>query len=260
MIPQTYLHFKASSSDMGEYMDLGLPPPASIQKWNIGYSICWLIDGYFGTKAGQEYLNDIIARLFLTMPSISERLLFEPREYTDPKQKCTLRDFWPLVEKAKKHKVGVSHNSVGKDAIFVALKVWIELRIREQGEGRTVAYSILESFAFNMFEDKAKDKSTLRAKCRSIWEWYDARGWKNTRYLHYTKKDKEQVMATRRERALLNAEKRAKEAKAKVLNCVTGLMSSEYKKKNGDWNVAKIAKDMRLSRTTVYKYLKEVKD
>lgn len=239
---------------MGEYMSLGLPPPASVQKWNIGYSICWLIDGYFGTKRGKEYLNDIIARLFLTMPSISERLLFEPREYTDLKQKCTLRDFWPLVEKAKKHKVGVSHNSVGKDAIFVALKVWVELRIKEQGEGRAVAYSILESFAFNMFEDRAKDKSTLRAKCRSVWDWYEERGWKNTRYLHYEKKDEREVMATRQEQIIKARAALQQQKKEKVYKAIAGLQFFQEK-----LSARIVAAAAGVAVNTASKYLKEWK-
>lgn len=244
---------------MGEYMDLGLPPPASLQKWNIGYSICWLIDGYFGTKAGQEYLNDIIARLFLTMPSISERLLFEPREYTNPQQVVTLRDFWMLKEKPKKHKAGVSHNSVGKDAIFVALKVWLELRIKEQGEGRTVPFSLLESFAFNMFEDKAKDKSTLRAKCRSIWNWYDARGWRNTRYLHYTKKDKEQVMATRKEHIAKVNQNRKMKSKLAIKTVLEDMFThDQIRYQNGKLKVNAIAELAGISTKTVAKYLKEM--
>lgn len=104
----------------------------------------------------------------------------------------------------------------------------------------------VERIARSVLKYNLEDKNHIGAA--KVWNWDG-----------YIKKDEGEVMATRRERALLNAEKRAKEAKAKVLNCVTGLMSSEYKKKNGDWNVAKIAKDMRLSRTTVYKYLKEYK-
>jgi len=239
---------------MGEYMDLGLPTPASIQRWNIGYSICWLVDGYFGTKRGKEYLNDIIARLFLTMPSISERLLFEPREYTDPKQIHTLRDFWMLKEKAKKYKVGLTHNSVGKDAIFVALKVWVELRIKEQGEGRTVPYSLLESFAFNMFVDKTKDKSTLRAKCRSIWNWYYNREWKRTKYLNYNKKDKEQVVATRQEQIVKARAALQQQKKEKVYKAIAGLQFFQEK-----LSVRSVAAAAGVAINTAAKYLKEYK-
>lgn len=73
---------------------------------------------------------------------------------------------------------------------------------------------------------------------------------------NWVKKPKEEVMATRRERALLNAEKREREARNKVINCVTGLMSSEYKKKSGAWHIGKIAKDVNLTEKTVSKHLK----
>lgn len=237
---------------MGEFLDIGLPSPASIIKWNLGYSICWLIDGYFGTKQGKEYLNDIIARLFLTMPSISERLLFEPREYTDKKQIHKLKDFWPLVEKAKKHKVGISHNSVGKDAIFVALKVWVELRIQEQGKGRTVPYSLLESFAFSMFEDKAKDKSTLKAKCRSIWNWYEERGWKNTKYLKYEKKNEREVMATRQEQIKKARKALQEQKKEKVYKAIVAL-----KFFNEKITARNVAEHAGVAINTSAKYIKE---
>ena len=33
----------------------------------------------------------------------------------------------------------------------------------------------------------------------------------------------------------------------------------EYKKPNGNWNISKIAKDLKMSRTTVYKFIDEEK-
>ena len=159
-----------------------------------------------------------------------------------------------MVEKAKKHNTGVSHNSVGKDAIFVALKVWVELRIKEQGEGRTVAYSILESFAFNMFEDKAKDKSTLKAKCRSIWNWYEERGWKNTRYLNYEKKGKEEVMATRQEQIVKARAALQQQKKEKVYKAIAGLQFFQEK-----LSARSVAAAAGVAVNTAAKYLKEYK-
>lgn len=64
-------------------------------------------------------------------------------------------------------------------------------------------------------------------------------------------------MATRQEHAKKMTKKRVKETKSKINNCINGMFTFEYKKKNGDWNISKIAKDSGTSRTTVYKYLEQ---
>jgi hypothetical protein len=181
--------------------------------------------------------------------------MWEPKqEHKQVDRVYKLKEFQELKSLTRKYVPKLNGHMAGNDPKFWELKLYIEHRIRDNGgEGSYVAFDMVLNHALAFYE--FKDLSTARAKTRNIWNWYESREFKYHILKH--KKDKEQVMATRRERALLNAQKRAKEAQAKVLNCVTGLMSSEYKKKNGDWNVAKIAKDMRLSRTTVYKYLRE---
>ncbi len=64
-------------------------------------------------------------------------------------------------------------------------------------------------------------------------------------------------MASRQEHAKKMTQKRVKETKVKINNCINGMFTFEYKKKNGDWNISKIAKDSGTSRTTVYKYLEQ---
>ena len=51
--------------------------------------------------------------------------------------------------------------------------------------------------------------------------------------------------------------KRVKSTKEKIFNCTRGLISFDYIKEDGSWNISKIAKDTGTSRTTVYKYLKK---
>jgi hypothetical protein len=41
-----------------------------------------------------------------------------------------------------------------------------------------------------------------------------------------------------------------------VINAITGLYADEYKKKNGKWNFKKIAKEIKLDKRTVAKYVK----
>ena len=51
--------------------------------------------------------------------------------------------------------------------------------------------------------------------------------------------------------------KEAEANRAKVINAMTGLMSSEYKKKNGKWHIKKICEATNLTHNTVSKYVKE---
>lgn len=66
---------------------------------------------------------------------------------------------------------------------------------------------------------------------------------------------------TRVERAKTNSIKREKEAKEKVQNAITGLMAdSMFKKKNGTWNIVKIAEYLKMGRATVTKHLKALSE
>lgn len=64
-------------------------------------------------------------------------------------------------------------------------------------------------------------------------------------------------MATRKQQAKKMTAKKVKTTKEKIFNCTRGLIYFDYIKKDGSWNISKIAKDTGTSRTTVYKYLKK---
>ena len=100
-------------------------------------------------------------------------------------------------------------------------------------------YDELESFAISNFIEEAKDRSTLKAKCKNIFNWYLERNFELTQTV-YIKKDKDLVMATRQEHAKRIHTKLANDTKKKVLNCITGMFKDEYRKKDGSWNVTKI--------------------
>jgi hypothetical protein len=131
------------------------------------------------------------------------------------------------------------------------LKLHAEVIIKEKG---IFSYDELEDFAISNFIDKAKDRSTLKAKCRNIFNWYLERNFELTKTV-YVKKNQGEVMATREAHARNMTKKREEKARKKVLNCITGMFSYEYKKKSGVWNISKIAKDSGTSRNTVMKYL-----
>jgi len=153
----------------------------------------------------------------------------------------------------KKVKAPARADSFG-DMVFWSIKLYCEDLIRANG---IAGYEQLEDFALNNFLHK-KDRSTLKAKCRSIWKWYEARDWKLQE--RRTKKSKGEVMATRQEHAKTMAQTKALKAKTKVINAITGLMAETYKKKNGSWNAKAIANDLKMSQPTVAKYIREYQD
>ena len=67
-------------------------------------------------------------------------------------------------------------------------------------------------------------------------------------------------MATRQQNMIKLNKDKAEKAKRVIVGLITGLTSFEYKKPNGDWNVSKLAKDTKLTRPTIYKYLEEFKE
>ena len=131
------------------------------------------------------------------------------------------------------------------------MKLHAEIIIKEKG---IFSYDELIDFALINFIDKAKDRSTLKAKCKNIFNWYLERNFELTQTV-YVKKEKDLVMATRQEHAKKITKNTSEKYKKKVLNLITGIFKDEYRKKDGSWNVTKIANDSGTTRPTVMKYL-----
>lgn len=239
-----------------EWIDEGLPTPSYLEHINKGYLIAWAIDGYFGTQKGTEYLNDIIARVLITFKDLKPK-----RQYYKPKIESAshyLPKIYKLQElqnlKSLRNKIKAPSRADNfDDHIFWSIKLFCEDLIRDQG---LPTFSQLEDFAYSNFEHK--DKSTLRAKCRSIFNWYETTNWS----LPYKRKTKtaEELKLTRQERAAANTKAREEKALAKVTNAITGLMAATYKKKTGSWNVTKISEDTNLDRRTVSKHIKNIEN
>jgi hypothetical protein len=134
---------------------------------------------------------------------------------------------------------------IGQDNVFWSIKLYTEALIKESGEGNIVSYSLIESFAFERFIDRTKDKSTLKAKCRSIWNWYEQRGW--------TIPKREGLGMSRQEGAKKAHTKKAKDTKNKVEKAIQGLLFMQEK-----INIANVARDANVDRNTAKKYLIEL--
>jgi len=141
------------------------------------------------------------------------------------------------------------------DNTFWELKLWIEYGIQNNGgEGSFVVFASLLEHALEFYD--FKDNSTAKAKCRNIWNWYEARGW-TYHILKKSSKTEEEILLTRQERARSNAKAKAEKTRKAVINAITGLYADEYKKVNGKWHIKRIAEAINIDPRVVSKYIKQ---
>ena len=243
----------SSNSDITELFGNSIPYPHGHYYSNEVNRIIyyWLLDGFFDTKKGFQYLNDLIARFKLSADCSLYNIKRTQTEYNFKPIK--LKQFQGLKSLANDKLIEKYQRleTRANDYVFWCLKLYAEDLIRKDG---LIIWNVFENWAFDNFLDKAKDKSTLKAKCRNVFNWYLERDWKIGR-VKRTTKTKVEIMATRQEHAIKIAKKNSEDTKKKVLNCITGMFGHEYKKSNGTWNISKIAKDSGTTRPTVMKYL-----
>ena len=215
---------------------------------------CWYIDGFFGTQKGVSYINDIIARFKLTVDCQLHSFKSSTIENINP---IKLKAFQGLKSLAR-DKLKEKYQRVetrADDYVFWCLKLYAEDLIRQDG---LIIWNTFEKWAFDNFIDLAKDKSTLKAKCRNVFNWYFDRDWQIGR-VNKSTKTKVEIMATRQEHARNMTRKKEIENKNKIKNAVTGLFANDmFKKKNGSWNSIKIAEYLKIDSRTVRKYLAEL--
>ena len=255
----TWIYFFMHNATGSEFLDYKLPFPNFVLHTHQGVFIGWKINGYPGTQEAREYFNDIIARFIITFSEYKpERLDYPPKKHPnaliDLKPSYELSQFQNLKSITSLPKEYKTTESIAvADQTFWAIKLYTEDLIRSFGEGIPVPYDSLEEFAMRNFYDK-KDRSTLRAKCRNIWNWYDKRNWTiPTR--------KKELEMTRSERAKANAQLKKIRARATILGFIKdNLFTNEYKRSNGAWNISKLAKATKIHRDTVRKHLKELQE
>lgn len=249
-----------------EWIDEGLPTPSYLYHTNEGYFIAWQVDGFFATPTGIEYLNDIIGRITLSLSNCKpQRLPWKPTTNNE------LAHYYPRIYKllafknlqslkAKVHAPTRADALGGDDYCFWAIKLYTEDLIRQFGEGTPIPFDTVADWAYIQFDDYKKGKSTVRAKCRSVWNWYDVQGWELPKlYIkrYNTKTELKELKMTRQERALSNAKAKSDKARKAVINIITGMFADEYKKKSGAWHIKNIAKNINLDPRVVSKYLKQ---
>jgi hypothetical protein len=249
--PTFWLHFTMRGSGV-EWQDFNLPIPNYLTHHSGYYDIAWQIDGYFGTKAGIEYLNDIIGRVLVTFAENKpERLLWKPdlksADHYYPKIR-KLSALLNLHSKPSRSKAPARADSFA-DYAFWAIKLYVEDRIREQGEGIMIAYELIEDWAMSQFEHK--ERSTIRAKCRSVWAWYDNKNWELPKGRKWKMSRTEHIKKVHLNR------------RAKTQNKIKAILDDMFlqetiKKKNGKYKISAIAELADIDTRTVSKHLKEM--
>jgi predicted HTH domain antitoxin len=248
--------------DGTEWIDYDLPIPTILKHINKGYFVGWAINGYFGTAKGQKFLNDIIARFLISFKEYNiERLPFKPnKKILDDKTAQIYKKIYKLKEFSKQLDSLPTKNfapqraNMFEDFTFWAIKLYAEDMIRKTG---FIVYQSLEDWAMSQFVYNGhKERSTVRAKCRSVFNWYETRNFDiSTKNTHKPLKEYlEETKMTRKEHITNINKKRAEEKKAKVIGAIQSLKFLQEK-----ISVRKVAEQAGISTKTAQKYLKELK-
>ena len=229
-------------------------------------SMFWLINGYFMTDKSQNFITDIKKRFALTLGSA-----FIDCEFKSVFSSCgvelkdiarelkSISDFNYTNKKTRSH--FPPSLFVGYDSIFWSLKDDIEAMIKSRN--KPLNADEFAEYAVKNYGNLTKDKSTARAKARSIFNWYKDRNFKTYSYdgkkyerKYKTENEIKELAMTRRENALKMSSDKKRKNHALIKGFISdSLFASEYKLKNGSWNISKLAKDLKMSRNTIYYHL-----
>jgi len=225
-----------------------LPQPHKYTRSSTkNYTLEYILAGVFWTARSSKYLNDMLLRLNLSMKITGIKY----KTVQSTKNDYELSLFQNL--KSIKREVFIPRANKYEDSVFWGLKLYMEHYVSKDG---FVAYGTLFNYAYTHYHDHVKDYSTLKAKCRSVWNYYNNKNWVTDKYIR--KFTDEELKMSRQDHIKKVHEKRVNETYKKVVNAITGLFADEkYKKKNGTWHIENIAKDLKLNRRTVSKYVKE---
>ena len=216
-LKNTWLHI-SFEDDISSELGNVIPYPHHHYMRNNKLVYCWLIDGFFDTLKGVQYLNDIIARFKITFET-SQYLKhsIDNESFINP---LKLKQFQGLKSRAVQKIIQNSRYDGTRDFIFYCLKLHAEMIIKEKG---IFSYDELLNLHLSILLIRQKI-STLKAKCRKIFNWYLDRNFELTQTV-YIKKERDLVMATRVEHAIRLGKNKEKENIAKIKNAITGLMA-----------------------------------
>ena len=285
------LDIKKDKRTFDDFIEADLPQPTFIIENYEGYFIGYAIKSTIKTKKQKEFYKDLSLRLKKTLlkrtnlnrvenssmwalqyaldnghVEIHRNNIYEMKYLASACESLTSKE-----EKEKRldnsttkeeFEIYASTYSKSEDALFdfIRHKVYDYKKINIIN-GIETKLEDLENYALAIAElgysiIGGKGISTAKAKAKNIAEWtyYNYNGRKKKKR---KTKNNEELKVTRRERAISNAKEKYEKAHKKIINLITGLYADEYKKKNGKWHISKIAQELKMSRDTIRKHLKD---
>jgi hypothetical protein len=275
-----------------DFITAELPQPTIIvESWD-GYFIGWAIRGQIKTKAQKAFYKALALRLkktFLVRVGntirvensslwalqyaldngfrvVNNNAIYEMKtlagacvSLTTEEEKRGKLDYDSSLKEELHIYAGTYNKS--EDALFdfIRFKAYDYVRIQKQNNVDLTLDEIrnyCEVIAEIGYETiGGKGISTARAKARNIAEW--TYNYYRTGKRPRKTKTKEELKMTRRERALTNAKAQYEKAHKKIMSAVTGMFADEYKKKDGSWNILKLAKELGMSKNTIKRHLRD---
>lgn len=218
-----------------------------------------VVDGFGGTKRAKHFETDILLRFQILnddiFSDIEKKFTSEPSSYNLKELSKRLpslpeydKDFIARVlDNPKKY----------EDLYFWAMKAQMELLIKQ---GYTQSYNTLLEWALEQFS--SKEFSTLKAKAKSIFNWYHARSFKTFGAYERKTKTKEEWIMTRSENMKRVKALQKNKTQGAIKEILNGLFADEYKHQKGRFkglvNVPKLARYMGVSEKTILRNLKEM--
>ena len=220
-----------------------------------------VVDGFGGTKRAKRFETDILLRFQILndgiFSDIEKKFTSEPSSYNLQELSKRLpslpeynKDFIARVlDNPKKY----------EDLYFWAMKAQMELLIKQ---GYTQSYNTLLEWTLEQFS--SKEFSTLKAKAKSIFNWYHARGFKI--FGAYERKYTDKELQMTRSENMTRINKLVKEKHQKTMLALLEqnemLFESEFIHKDGRFkglvNIQKLAKYMGVSEMTIRRNLKDM--
>lgn len=219
-----------------------------------------ILDGYGSTDKSKNYLQDIITRL---AQLDLKREVIAKIDYKDiycDKYDVKFSDFGNLPSIQQKKPFFDSRKATDYDPYFWYMKHYIEYLIKLRVAHPLSYQNLMLDEALKRFP--SKDFSTLKAKAKSIFAWYERRNFEC--YETYTRKfTDEELTMTRSE----NMKRVKTNQKSDTRNKIKGVLDddvlfNEYRHTEGRWagrvNVEKLAKRLNMRNETIRSHLKEM--
>lgn len=273
-----------------EWLDAGLPLPTFIIWTKSAYYLGYAINGTIRTNQQKEFYKDLKLRLKYTLEQFSNaknvkisnlymlsylenediiridnnKVFYEMKTLSSHCISLTQDLVKKEKEKIKEFNIFARTYAKSEDALFDFIRFktydYIRVNFSNKEKDKWSIFDYAMEVALMAYEELGSKKgiSNVICKARNIAKWcYENYNPSVNNWNYERKMSDEEYEMTRKERAKENAKLKYERVHKKVISIVTGLYADEYKKADGSWNVSKIAKDAEVTRSSVYKHLKD---